>query len=112
MYITIMMDRITYLFNPASVAKIESCSGISLRVKKYPKMWAPIKMRKTMAVVRVVCARESVRLLQVRRLFTTVMTKAPKAPTPAASVGVNQPVYNPPITIKKSKRILQVSLRE
>ena len=55
-------------------------------------MWAPIKIRNTMAVVLVVSARAFVRFPQVRRLLTMVMTKAPKAPTPAASEGVNQPV--------------------
>ncbi len=81
-------------------------------VRKYPKIWAPIRMRNTMAVVLVVSVNEAVRLDQVSFLLIMVMINAPKAPTPAASVGVNQPVYSPPITIKKSVRILHVSLRE
>ena len=53
---------------------------------------APIRITKTMAVVFAVSVSDPVRLPQVNLLFMMVMENAPKAPTPAASVGVNHPV--------------------
>ena len=69
-------------------------------------------MAKTMAVVFAVSVNDPFKLVQFSFLRMSVMKKAPKAPTPAVSVGVKQPRYNPPMTRKKRRRTPHVPLSD
>ncbi len=62
-----------------------------------------------MAVVLQVSFSDSMVFALESRPLMIMITKAPNAPTPAAAVGVNQPVYSPPITTINKVMMLQVS---
>ena len=62
-----------------------------LAARKCPKIIAPIRIRKTMPVVTAILINEVFIFFQLSRLLPKPMSKAQRAPTAAASVGVNTP---------------------
>ncbi len=65
---------------------------------------------KIMAVLPAVARIESVTFLRVRALFDHAIRAVPAAPIAAASVGVNQPRYIPPTTVRKTSSTGQTSI--
>ena len=107
-----MIARMPYAGKGKPVIQSLTTSGNLVIVIKELNMNAPASIIIMVAVI----LAESINVLQntlpVICLFTRPMTRAPKAPIPAASVGVNQPKYIPPITRKNRTRIAQVNLSE
>ena len=66
-------------------------------------MAAPIKIIKTIEVIFKVCNKVSFKILKLRLPLNVAKINAPKAPTPAASVGVAAPLRIEPSTNKISK---------
>ena len=63
-------------------------TGILLSAKNLLKISAPIKIKKIIAVNRVVSFKEFKKSFQLNRRVTTANKNAPNAPIPPASVGV------------------------
>ena len=70
---------------------------------------APISTVNTAAAVRVACSSDARISARDRRPRATPIRNAPPAPMPPASVGVNSPPYNPPMTNTNSSSGAQTS---
>ncbi len=81
-----------------------SSVGMRERARKRLKTMAPAMMSSIMQELRMVSISERLSILQLRLLRQAAMTRLPKAPTEAASVGVNQPRNMPPMTAIKRSR--------
>ena len=68
-----------------------SKKGSLLMARNFIRMKAPAISSMIIAVIFVASRKESIRILRVSRRLTALITMAPKAPTPPASVGVNIP---------------------
>ena len=75
-------------------------------------MVAPAKMIINMLVLLIVSVKLLFMVFQLSRLFRSADTNARNAPTAAASVGVQTPMYRLPMIAKKRTMMIQVSLRE
>ena len=74
-----------------------------VRVRKYPKIMAPMMIVKIMVVTLMDPVTAFLNELLVILLRISGMTKAPNAPQAAASVGVANPVYIEPITTEANR---------
>ena len=79
-----------------------------VKFAKLAKIDAPIRMAKSIALVRADCTRMSISTGKVKVPRASAKRNPPIAPIPAASVGVNQPPYMPPMTIPNSTRTPQI----
>ena len=75
--------------------------GIFVKARNEEKIFAPIIIKKIMAVIFPVATRLSINDRMDSCRLIREMTNAPNAPIPAASVGVKIPKYIPPMTIIK-----------
>jgi len=85
---------------------------VCVRVRKYPKIMAPMIIVKIIVVTFMAPATAFLNELRVILLKTRGMTKAPKAPQAAASVGVANPAYIDPITTEAKRIKAQSGRRE
>src|SRR5690606_7163599 len=97
-----MISSTTVVGTASEPAQSASSNGSRVRLRKRPKTTAPVTSSTTIAEMRRLSttAPHNCTGVMLRRL--RAMTIAPKAPTAPASVGVNQPTYNPPMTSPNS----------
>ena len=95
-----------------AVTKSANTSGTLLAARKYPKTLAPIKILKQVPVILPASSKLERIFFQVSRFRTIPIANAPKAPIPPPSVGVNAPMYMPPITTANRTRVAQTPLKE
>jgi hypothetical protein len=103
----IMTQRFRFIAETASTTWL----GTLLRVMKYPKIFAPIMIRKIMVDVRIVSLRACNAPCQLRRFVATPIKADIKAPSAPTSVGVATPEYKSRRTMRISTRLGQICSR-
>ena len=80
---------------PALVTQDTKAFGRPVNTRKRAKIMAPMRIKKTSAVVCAASFNAAMKLRQVRPPDTSARIRAPRAPAAPASVGVKTPVYMP-----------------
>ena len=108
---TSKMSRITVNGGrPAWIVKVAIMKGSLLNAMKLLIMSPLIRRKKTMLLITIVEEKLSIKLCLVKPLRLRPIMRAPKAPIPAASVGVKTPMYRPPTTSRNSISMGQTPL--
>ena len=90
-YVNRMRKRMKYRFMESALMYSASDMGSMVTPRNLEKNSAPIMIKKIIAMVFPVSSTLSIIFDRLRFPFMNPSRKAPKAPTPAASVGVNTP---------------------
>jgi len=94
------------------MTQVPTSKGIRVTARKCPNTVAPATMTRIMQVTRVVSTRDWTKPFQDRCRPATAISRVPKAPTAAASVGVKTPLKSPPMTATKRMRVSTTPVRE